>query len=344
MPTKDRKPLGGTPARVAIALAIGLGSAAYAASLGHQFSDFDHLHAAARYVLAGKDPYRLIGPDGAFRNRFPLYYPLPAILVMLPFALAPLYAARIAFVGIVSAVFGYALAANGSAKGRYLILFSRQYVECVTLAHWTPLFYAMWFLPELSCLAAIKPTVAGAVVAARGTRRVIVWSLAGAVALSVVSFVAQPHWLGSWWNVVRSADHFSVPLLRPGGFVLVLALLRWRVPEARLLFALSVAPQTPSFYDPLLLFIVASTTVETAILVVAGWALQFTTALFAPFTSMRAAIGVLGSLSIWFLYLPPLILLLRRINVGSVPALVERAVRGLPQWLRGAPESALPRL
>jgi hypothetical protein len=126
-----------------------------------------------------------------------------------------------------------------------------------------------------------------------------------------------------------------VPLLRPGGFLLLLALLRWRLPEARLLFALSIPPQTPSFYDPLLLFVVCRRGVEVLILLLAGWTLQLATALYAPFTSMREAIAVLSSLSIWYLYLPPLVILLQRPNVGRVPAIFERAASMLPAKLRG---------
>jgi hypothetical protein len=339
MPFAARESLRTASQRVTIALAIGLASAAYTASLGRQFSDFDHLHAAASYVLAGQNPYRLIGPEAAFHNRFPLYYPLPAVLALVPFALVPLYAARIAFAGIVGTVFGYALAVGGGPKGRYLVLLSRQYVECVTLAHWTPLFYAMWLLPPLNSLAVVKPTVGGALVAARGTRRTVVWAAAGAVALTAVSFVVQPDWVGWWWSAVRSADHFSIPLLRPGGFLLVLALLRWRIPEARLLFALSLPPQTPNFYDALLFFLIAGTTLEVGILVVAGWTLQFVTALYAPFASMRAALAIVGSLSIWFLYLPPLVFVLRRRNVGPVPMMAEWLAGAMPAWLRGSPSS-----
>jgi hypothetical protein len=331
--------------RIRVALLIGLASAAYQLVFTHQFpgyrADFDHLHAAAQQVLARNNPYQLIGPGARFDNRFPLYYPLPAVVVLLPFTLAPLVVARVTFVAVAGTLFGYALGSGGGTRWRYLILLSREYRECVILAQWTPLFFAMWCLPALSCLAIVKPTIGSAVVAARGTRSALIWALAGTVGLLGVSFVLQPDWVKWWWMAVRSADHFSVPLGRPGGFLLVLALLRWRRPDARLLFALSIPPQTPGFYDPLLLFLVARTTLEVIVLIAAGWALQFATSFYAPFPSMRAAIAVVGTLSIWFLYVPPLVMVLRRKNAGSVPAWVERLASALPVWLRGSPVSDL---
>lgn len=329
--------------RVCVGAIIGSGSAAYLAYFAHQMpgyrADFDHLYAAARDVLAGENPYQLIGPGARFNNRFPLYYPLPAILLLLPFAAAPLAVARLAFVGVTGSVFGYALASATTSRGRYLVLLSREYVECVTLAQWAPLFFAMWCLPALNCFGVAKPTIGAAVVGARGTRTAVVSAIVGALVLLTASFLVQPDWVQWWWLAVRSADHFSVPLLRPGGFLLVLALLRWRVSEARLLFALSIPPQTPSFYDPLLFFLIARTWSEYAVLLLAGWALQLATAFHAPFGSMREAIATVGSLSIWFLYLPPLVMVLRRRNIGSAPLLVERLASILPSALRGAAQS-----
>ena len=302
--------------RAAIATAVGIGSAAYLAVFIRQTpgyrGDFDHLYAAARYVIAGKNPYRLIGPGALFNNRFPLYYPLPAVLVLTPLTLVPLPAARLIFVAIVGSLFGFAVASLRSTRWRYLILLSREYFECVTLAHWTPLFYAMWFIPALNVAAIAKPTIGAAMVTARATRAALAWAVVGGAALLALSLFLQPGWIGSWWAVVNTADHFSSPLLRPGGFLLLAALLRWRVPEGRLLLALSLPPQTPSFYDPLLLFLVARKTIDFGFLVAMGWLAQLATGFFGPFLTMRSAIALLGKLSVWFLYLPALIVVLAR--------------------------------
>jgi hypothetical protein len=48
-------------------------------------------------------------------------------------------------------------------------------------------------------------------------------------------------------------------LLRPGGVLLLLALIRWRLPEARLLAALACVPQTVGLYETLPLFLIPRT-------------------------------------------------------------------------------------
>ena len=46
---------------------------------------------------------------------------------------------------------------------------------------------------------------------------------------------------------------------RPGGFLLFLALIRWRKPEARLLAAMACVPQTLGLYETLPLFLIPRT-------------------------------------------------------------------------------------
>lgn len=64
-------------------------------------------------------------------------------------------------------------------------------------------------------------------------------------------------------------------LLRPFGWMLLLALLRWRDPAAHLLLALAAVPQAASFADSVLLLLVARTWGEAALMAgtsVAGYA------------------------------------------------------------------------
>lgn len=44
-----------------------------------------------------------------------------------------------------------------------------------------------------------------------------------------------PHWPVDWLDALRGAPHYAPPVQRPGGFLLLLAFLRWRQPEARML-------------------------------------------------------------------------------------------------------------
>lgn len=321
------------------ALATGSASVAftslYYARHPGSLADFDHMYTAAKLLLEGRNPYPLIGPGRPYVNRFPLYYPLPAIVLLMPLALVPIGYARDAFLLIAGGAFGYAVASTPGTRWRYSILASRQYLECALLVHWTPLFYAMWSTPALASIAGVKPTVGGAIIAAKGRRSFVLTAVGGAAVLTAISFMLQPRWVPDWLAQVRSADHFSVPLLRPGGFLLVLAILRWRRPEARLLLALAIPPQTPSFYDPLLVFLVAESAFEVMTLVAAGHVLDYVLTLVGPFATTRIALKAVGHYGMWFLYVPALAMVLNRPNVGTAPAWIERIATKLPRWLRG---------
>ena len=76
-------------------------------------------------------------------------------------------------------------------------------------------------------------------------------------------FLVWPGWVPEWLASVARTPHKS-HLLRPGGFLLLLALLRWRRPEARLLAVLSLMPQTTALYEALPLALAAERKVEAA--------------------------------------------------------------------------------
>src|SRR6476469_3636927 len=108
--------------RAVIGLAAALVAGAYVLwfdALTHQYgpggSDFDQLWFAARVLVHGRDPYQAIGPGRAFEWGWPLLYPLPTVIAVLPFAALPLLAARIAFVGISAGLLAFALSARGFA-------------------------------------------------------------------------------------------------------------------------------------------------------------------------------------------------------------------------------------
>ena len=80
--------------------------------------DFAQVRYAARAVLAGVDPYTVIGPGRPFAWDWPLYYPLPAALVALPLAPFAEPLAMSLFVAIGFGLFAWALTARaGSARG-----------------------------------------------------------------------------------------------------------------------------------------------------------------------------------------------------------------------------------
>src|SRR6185295_19290052 len=74
--------------------------------LGH--SDLDQVWYAATALRHGLNPYDVIGPTGTwFKWNWPLYYPMPAVLLGVPLSFLPLAVARYLFVGASSGLLAY---------------------------------------------------------------------------------------------------------------------------------------------------------------------------------------------------------------------------------------------
>jgi hypothetical protein len=107
----------------------------------------------------------------------------------------------------------------------------------------------------------------------------------------------------------------TAPVTRAGGPLLLLALLRWRRPEARLLAALACVPQTPAFYEALPVLLVAGSVGELAVLVLLSDASYLVSLALAPASTSIAESALLyGRLINVFYYLPALVVVLRRRN------------------------------
>jgi hypothetical protein len=101
--------------------------------------------------------------------------------------------------------------------------------------------------------------------------------------------------------------------MRPGGALLLLALLRWRQPEARLLAAMSLIPQTGGLYDTVPLFLIPRTRWEayglaaaTQLVAIADPARTY------PGIDLFSAIKIRWPLMFVLVYVPALLLVLRR--------------------------------
>jgi len=140
----------------------------------------------------------------------------------------------------------------------------------------------------------------------------------GGVALFGLAFVVWPHWTDGWFHAARLAPHRPA-ILRPGGVLLLLALLRWRLPEARQLAMLSLVPLSPHLYEALPLMLVARKRKELLALALCG-----TIGLAAGAVTPHAVGPDHGPIpwTVVFLtgYLPALVVVLRHRNV-SVPGL-----------------------
>ena len=341
MPAPSEPPRSAPPsrsARIAIAIAVGLAAGvyvwAYARANTDFVSDFDQVWAAARALWDGKDPYRVVGPRGSFLWKWPLYYPLPAVVLMAPIGLVPVIVARVLFAGLSAGLLAFAITRDG--YGRLPLLLSISFVTAVELVQWSPLLTAAMLLPSLAWVAVAKPNLGVAMAAYAFSPRVIAVMVAGAVALLLISFALQPGWVTPWLANVRSAPHFVAPIMRPGGFLLLAALLRWRRPEARLLAALACVPQTPTFYDHVFVFVVPRTTRESLELTVLTFAVYFAVAFGSPFDTFQRWGDFVANATMILIYAPAAIMVLRRPNEGAMPAFVERAVARLRPSARPA--------
>jgi len=132
-----------------------------------------------------------------------------------------------------------------------------------------------------------------------------------------VAFIWMPSWPLEWLRAVRRSSFHYAPILTPIGPVLLLALTRWRRPEARLLTVLSVLPSSPHLYELLPLFVIPKTWRQMALLS-ASTAIPY---ILQVLLSRDGELGPYIARGRWFVvlfgYLPALFLILRRPNVGD---------------------------
>ena len=325
----DRPPQPLTRAAIAavISLAAGLYVWAYARANPDFVSDFDQLWASARALLEHKSPYDVVGPRGAFLWKWPLYYPLPAVVLVAPLGLLQVVAARVVFAAVSAGLFAFAITRDGF--GRLLTLLSISFITAVELVQWSPLLAAGMLLPWLGWVAVAKPNLGAAMAAYAASRTALAILFVGSAILIGVSFVILPGWVGDWWANVRSAPHFVAPIVRPGGILLLAVLAKWRRPEARLLAALACVPQTPTFYDHVLVLLVARGTRESLVLVALTLAVYFSVAFAAPFDTFQQWGDFVANATLWLVYAPAAIMVLRRPNEGAVPGRIEALVARL---------------
>lgn len=325
--TADANPAPRTPssryARLAVALFAGVFAAALSASFGGA-GDLDPVLFGARAWAAGNNPYPLIGPGGRpFAWPWGLYYPLPALAVVWPFAAGmSTAAARAAFAGASVALLGYGLAAR--AWTRLPALLSAPCLYAVVVGQWSPLLTAAALLPGATVFWAAKPNVALALWAADPRWR----QLAPAAVVLIGTMLLWPWWPSAWAVSVGAGTHLEIPARVAWGLPL-LALLRWRRPEARMIAALACVPQSGFVYEalPLLVF-VPETPLQALTMALGSYAVPIGVVASRPASYAEAA-HASTTLLLACCYLPCIALILRRPNVGPVPGWMSRLVVGL---------------
>jgi hypothetical protein len=188
---------------------------------------------------------------------------------------------------------------------------STPFIFAIQTSQWTPQLTAAALLPWGGWLFACKPTTALWLFAYRPTRRhVITASIAIAITLAL-----WPTWPLAW----RTSFGVTVvaPIALPGGALMLLALLRWRRPEARLLATMVLVPHSPIVYEALPLFLIPGNWMEAGILWTGTALAVYLHDAFGPYPTAVAWLAGSGRLLIWCVYLPALVMILRRPNVSS---------------------------
>jgi hypothetical protein len=244
----------------ALPLVFGFGLVlAFRLLLANRPSDFDPLYSAAAHLVRGENPYLLE------THWFP--YPLPAVLLAVPFTAVPLAVARLIFDILVGWAFVYAL---WRYRGRYalLALGSGSYLFAMANGQTTPLMVAASLVPALGFLLAVRPNTSAALWIARPS-----WSaVLGVSVFLAISLVLLPSWPRDWYMALP-LDNAALlpPVLRPFGFVLLLAALRWRSPEGRLILAMAVIPQSILPHELVSLALIPANLVQMGIYVAGSW-------------------------------------------------------------------------
>jgi hypothetical protein len=221
--------------------------------------DFDLLYEAAARLLRGQNPYPIATPG--------IPYPLPAVLLAIPFTTIPLELARPVFDILAGWAFACAL---WRYRGEYalLALGSGTYLFALWHGQTIPLLVAASIVPALGSLLAVRPTTGAALWTARPS-----WiALIGVGLFFYLSLMIRPWWHHEWWmGWPADSTDWLPPILRPFGFVLLLAAIRWRLPEARLLFAMALMPQTALPYELVLLALIPANRLEMEIYLAGSW-------------------------------------------------------------------------
>jgi hypothetical protein len=331
---------------VALAIALVVGVFVYTLQSRHPevlAYDWTFHWRAARAVLDGLNPYLVVVPSGPYPFSYYWFYPLPSVFMALPTAPLPAVWSSAISVAVASGLLAFAISRENFS--RLPIFLSAQFMMGAAAGSAPAiLITAVIAWPALQWLVVMKPNLGLAAFAARPTWRAV-W---GTVVLCAAAFALEPAWPMFWLRqlfAMKGGDTHMVlghlsPIMVPGGVLLVLALLRWRRPEARMLFVLSLVPQTMTFHDVLPVMLVAQTFRQSLTL---GLLSHGAFLLARTELTTETDVGVMfhntAPLALWLMYIPALFLVLRRPNVGAAPGWLEQFTVRLPRWMRGAPEA-----
>lgn len=206
-------------------------------------TDIDQLWYAARALIGGSDPYEAVGPNSPFAGPYKVMYPLPAILVAVPFSWFPIEVLRATVAASGTGLLTFCIA-RADARG-LVVLLSRALYLNVTLVNWTPLLMLIWWWPRAAVLVAIKPTIGVEMLAGLKRYQEAIPGLVAAAAVTAFCFLIRPTWFADWLQATQSGPTTRPWILTPWAFIVLAALMfpnRW---QSRFLAVFMLVPQTP---------------------------------------------------------------------------------------------------
>ena len=285
-------------------------------------TDFSQLKFGAEAMLHGGDPYKLVGMGKVFPSAFPIMYPATAYTAVMPFTLLNDRAAGALFIAL-----GTFLLAYGSTAGtwhRLPMFASFAFTHNVQLAQWSPLMTAMLFLPWLAVFSSGKPNQAIPILASSPSVKMIRAATLGTAVLFLISVAFLPQWPWEWLKIVSRGSQMQPPLIHLGGFFILLALLRWRRPEAWLVLLMACMPASWAWYNLLILLAaVPKTYREAAMLSLVSSFGALLAINILPGPSSPTSFPFWWAFQVAFGYLPATILILTRPNVREAPPWAE---------------------
>lgn len=290
-----------------VGCACGLASWLNTKTPGFGAQDFKAWWLAARAVVQGSDPYVIVGR--VFRSGF--LYPLPTALATIPLAWFPATIAGSVFAGVSSAVLAFTV--TRAAWWPLLMCLSGSFADAVFMAHWSVLLTAALFEPALVWLGVFKPNVGlGVFVFGPSWKHAAIM-----VGVGLASLIVMPTWPREWIETARASPMHFAPWRVTGGVLLLLAFLRWRRPEARLLGVLALMPSSPIAYEALPLFVIPRRRLEMIVLVLLSDALVLYVDARGDTRDVAQYFRVAAPAMMWLMYFPSLAMVLRRPNIDS---------------------------
>jgi hypothetical protein len=233
-------------------------------------------------------------------------------------AYLPVVAARGVFAAVTSSTLAFLITRHGWT--RVPIFLSAAFVLAIGRSQWSPLLLAACVMPALGFVIAAKPNIGLSVVSGQSGWRSLLVVAAGAAAIGVASLVVRPSWPSEWLQAIGDKGDAVVPAAQwmVGGPLIVLALAKWRRPEARVVATLALTPHSPFLYDTLPLFAVPRSTREALVLTIGtDAAMLMQLALGATAGRDSAHVTLMARAIVVCVYLPCVVMLLRRANEHS---------------------------